>query len=94
MPFYTYILRCENDRLYVGSCQKLQERFQAHLEERGAAFTRRHKPLSIAFSKCYPSRAEAMARETQIKKWSRAKKQALIEQNSSELKRLSRSHDQ
>lgn len=40
-----------------------------------------------------PSRAEAIRREYQLKKWSRAKKESLIKARLNDLKNLSKSHD-
>jgi putative endonuclease len=93
MPFQVYILLCERDKLYVGSCEDLKSRFETHLKGEGARFTKQHRPIEIVYSETSDSRAEAMAREAQIKKWSRAKKQALIDRNISQLKRLSISRD-
>lgn len=91
--FYIYILECEQDRLYVGSCEDIKARFIAHRQGLGAEYTRRFKPVRIAFTESFETRAEAMSREAQVKRWSRAKKQALIENNTDQLKHLSKSND-
>ena len=91
--FYIYILECAQDRLYVGSCEDVEARFIAHSKGMGAEYTRRFKPVRIAYIESFETRADAMSREAQIKKWSRAKKKALIENSIEQLKHLSKSND-
>ena len=45
-------------------------------------------PLELVYSEPHPDRASAVKRERQLKRWSRAKKLALIKGNTAELKRL------
>ena len=94
MPYHFYILECTGSHFYIGSCKNLDQRFKAHSQNIGAEFTKRYKPIRIAYHEIFPTRAEAMAREAQVKKWSQAKKQALIAGNMKRLKQLSESHDQ
>jgi putative endonuclease len=91
--FYFYILECERDRLYVGSCEDIESRFIAHSKGFGAKYTQHFKPVRVAFAQSFTTRAEAMQREAQVKKWSRAKKLALIENNINQLKHLSKSSE-
>ena len=93
MPYHFYILECTGSRFYVDSCKNLDQRFKAHTESTGAGFTKKHKPLRIAYSEIFPTRAAAMAREAQVKKWSQAKNQALVTGNMKLLKQLSKSND-
>ena len=44
----------------------------------GAEFTRRHRPLRVAYTEEFSDETPAVRREHQLKRWSRAKKQALI----------------
>jgi predicted GIY-YIG superfamily endonuclease len=41
-------------------------------------FTARRRPVTLVFSEEHPTRGQAMARERQIKAWTRDKKEALI----------------
>ena len=91
--FYFYILECERDRLYVGSCEDIEARFIAYSRGLGTKYTQDFKPVRVAFTPSFASRAEAMQREAQVKKWSRAKKLALIENNINQLKHLSKSRE-
>ena len=41
-------------------------------------YTRKRRPVQFVFADEFPTRIDALERERQIKKWTRAKKQALI----------------
>jgi putative endonuclease len=89
MAFYVYILRLSNSQLYVGSTEDLARRFAEHQAGSGGKTTALFQPLELVYSEPHPDRASAVKRERQLKRWSRAKKLALIKGNSAELKRLS-----
>jgi predicted GIY-YIG superfamily endonuclease len=78
MPFFTYILRCSDGSLYVGYTQDLAARLATHNAGRGASYTCARRPVHLVHSESYELAAAALARETQLKKWSRAKKEALV----------------
>ena len=90
MAFYVYILRCADGSYYTGHTDNLEARLAAHNrgEIRGHTLSRR--PVSLVFSDQFATREDAFQRERQIKGWSRAKKEALIEGNWGMLPQLSR----
>jgi predicted GIY-YIG superfamily endonuclease len=88
MAFHVYILRLSNNQLYVGSTEDLARRFAEHQAGSGGRTTALFRPLELVYSEPHPDRASAVKRERQLKRWSRAKKLALIKGNSAELKRL------
>jgi len=88
---YVYILRCSDNSFYVGSTLNLKGRVRAHNQGWGAAYTFRRRPVRLVYSEMFQSEAEAVARERQVKGWSRAKKEALVAGNLQKLKRLSAS---
>ena len=47
-------------------------------------------PKAVAFSEAFTSYRDAFQREQQVKRWSRAKKEALIRGDIDELKKLAR----
>ena len=53
---------------------------------KAAKFTKDGEGFVLVYQEEYPSRLEAMRRETQLKGWSRAKKDALINDNLNKLK--------
>ena len=77
-PFFAYILCCADGRYYVGHTDDLERRMAEHMtgEQRPALSLRR--PVSLVWSQEFPSREEVLRTELQIKKWSHAKKEALI----------------
>ena len=48
MP-YTYILRCGDNRLYVGSTTNLQERLKRHNAGYASEFTHLHQPVELVY---------------------------------------------
>ena len=92
MAFYVYILRLSNNQLYVGSTEDLARRFAEHQVGSGGRTTALFRPLELVYSEPHPDRASAVKRERQLKRWSRARKLALIKGNSAELKRLAHCH--
>jgi len=86
--YYVYILRCTDDSFYVGSAQNLDSRVKAHNDGRGAAHTFKHRPVHLVYSETFDSEIQAVTQERQLKRWSRGKKQALVEGNIRRLKRL------
>ena len=89
MP-WIYILRCSDKSLYVGLTDDVEVRVQTHNEGRGGSYTARRRPVSLLYSEFFPERSAARDRERQLKRWSSAKKEALISGNVRELKRLSK----
>jgi putative endonuclease len=77
-PYYVYILRCSDGTLYTGSTTDLVERESKHNEGRGAKYTTSRRPVKVVYSEAHESRSAAQTREYQLKRWSRAKKEALV----------------
>jgi putative endonuclease len=75
---FVYILRCSDGTLYTGWTTDLAERQRAHNEGRGAKYTAGRRPVTIEHSERHESRSAAQNRESQLKGWTRAKKEALI----------------
>jgi putative endonuclease len=89
MSAWCYILRLQSSILYTGSTRFLDKRIQEHLTGRGCRTTKIDPPLALAYSEKFRTYKEALRREQQIKGWTHAKKEALINGNLSELKQLS-----
>jgi len=90
MVYYVYILRCADGSFYVGSSEDPNKRVKDHNHGKGAAYTFKHRPVSLVYSEPLKSEIEAINRERQIKRWSHAKKQALVVGDLERLKRLSK----
>ncbi len=91
--WFIYILKCADNSLYTGLTNNLKQRLIDHNNGKGAKFTRSRLPVLLKYFEPFPSKSEARKRESQIKKWSRSKKLALIQQNFADLKQFSISHD-
>ena len=78
-PFFTYILRCSDGSYYAGHTDELTKRVAEHEHGDGCAWTRTRLPVDLVWSQEFQTREEAKAAEQRIKRWSRAKKEALID---------------
>ena len=87
---WVYIVRCSDGSLYVGHTMNLEAREATHNEGRGGKYTARRRPVTIVYSERYDSLEQALAREQQLKRWTRAKKEALISGALCALKTLSK----
>lgn len=85
---YVYILRCADGGLYIGETRDLERRVTRHNEGVGCRFTRSRCPVELVYAESHADRLSAMARERQLKRWTRAKKEALIAGDLALLKRL------
>jgi putative endonuclease len=92
--YRTYILQCSDGSFYVGSSVNLQDRVQTHNAGDGPTFTAKRLPVRLVYSEEHPMLEAALKRERQIKRWSHAKKVALVLGDKGRLKALSRCHGQ
>jgi len=88
--FYFYILRCSDNSLYCGQTNNLERRVHEHSfdKHKSAKYLRAKKPVVLVYFEELSTLQEAMRRELQIKKWTRAKKEVLIKRNFVLLKKL------
>jgi predicted GIY-YIG superfamily endonuclease len=87
---WVYILRCADGTLYDGHTYDPLTREQTHNEGRGGSYTALRRPVTIVYSEPHESLESALARERQLKRWTRAKKESLIAGDLRSLKHLSR----
>jgi putative endonuclease len=77
--FHTYILRCIDDNLYIGSTIDLQKRLHQHNHAKaGAHYTKIRRPVILAYSEPHRTLAKARAREAELKRMTRAEKLELV----------------
>ena len=88
--WYVYILKCSDDSLYTGHTNNLNERLKRHNNGRGSSHTAARLPVKLLWYEEHKNETAATKREMQIKKWSRAKKLALINGDMQKLKSLSK----
>ncbi len=77
---YVYMLKNPSNELYIGVTKEAEKRLYAHNTGHGALFTKGSGKFHIVFLEEYETLAQARAREIQIKKWRREKKENLIQQ--------------
>jgi putative endonuclease len=81
MRTYTvYVLANRRHRLYIGVTSNLTRRLHQHRTGTGSRFAARYAMTRLVMVETCASPLEAIAREKQLKQWSRARKLALIEQ--------------
>lgn len=78
--YYLYILASKSRVIYVGVTGFLMARVLRHRAGEGGAFTRRYRVHRLVYFQSFQNIGDAIARETEIKKWRRKKKMALIEE--------------
>lgn len=75
---WVYILKCSDGSYYTGVTNNLERRFAEHQSGQHEGYTYSRLPVELEFSQEISNPLEAIAVEKRIKKWSRAKKEALI----------------
>ncbi len=83
MSFFVYILRTSSNTLYIGQTNNLEKRLKEHQSKnsKSAKYTRYFSSCKLVYSEIFSSRSEAMRREWELKKWSKAEKETLIKAN-------------
>ncbi len=77
--YYTYILKCSDDSLYVGCTNDLKRRlFQHNNLKSGAHYTKIRRPVKMVYHESFSTLRDARKRESEIKRWRREKKLMLI----------------
>jgi len=78
--FFVYILKCNDNSYYTGITNNLDRRFEEHKDGLDQnSYTSKRRPLELQFHQEFNNVLEAIHFEKQIKGWTRAKKQALID---------------
>ena len=90
MPAWFYMLRLTSGVLYTGATTDLERRCREHAEGVACRTTRRDPPEALVYSEEYSDFKLARRREAQVKRWTRAKKEALVAGDGATLKRLAR----
>ncbi|TNF50409.1 MAG: GIY-YIG nuclease family protein [Bacteroidetes bacterium] len=86
-----YILKCNDDSYYTGVTNDLTRRVEEHQTSFSQnSYTSKRLPLSLVYANSFDSPNDAIAFEKKIKRWSRAKKEALIIGKFDQLVKLSK----
>jgi putative endonuclease len=74
-----YLLECRNGSYYAGITNDLDARYAAHVDGRGARYTRANPPLRLIGSRPFADRSAASRAEFEIKRLPRSLKIAFIQ---------------
>ncbi|WP_298156287.1 GIY-YIG nuclease family protein [Flavobacterium sp.] len=88
---YVYILKCADETYYTGVSSNLERRLYQH--QCGffpGCYTFKRRPVELVFYCDFTDITLAISTEKQIKKWSRSKKEALIEGRYDDLPNLAK----
>ena len=78
--YYTYIMSNENNStLYIGMTNDLARRVREHKAGIIPGFTQKYKCNKLVYYEEFSEVNQAIEREKQLKKWSRSKKNILID---------------
>jgi len=78
MPYYVYVILCDDGSFYTGYTKNVKSRLRLHMNGKGARYTRMHKPKKLVYAEQFESRAEAMRREKRLKKLGHQQKRELV----------------
>src|SRR5215208_7133147 len=85
------MLRCSDGSFYIGTTRAaLETRIAQHNAGSFGGYTSTRGPVALVLSKSFGRITDAVENERKLKKWSRAKKEALIRGDFSSLQQLSK----
>ena len=88
---YVYILLCSDGTYYTGVTSDVYKRFDEHQDGKHfGSYTYSRRPLQLVFFHQFTDISNAIEFEKKIKKWSKAKKLALIEDRYQDLPNLAK----
>jgi putative endonuclease len=91
MEWYVYVLFCDQKMYYVGSTNNIKRRLFEH-QNKLSNFTHKFSEVKLVYKEKLESKEKALARETQIKGWTTAKKKTLIDGKIKLLQKLCKKH--
>ena len=90
--YYVYMVRCSDSSYYIGVTNNVFCRVSQHnIGKSPKAYTYKRRPVTLVYSASFIDVYDAIAWEKKIKRWSKKKKEALIEGDTNALRQLSRS---
>ena len=89
MVYFVYILLCDEKTFYVGLTDNLERRLTQH-KRKESFYTKKFSQIKLVYKEQYSLKWQAEKREQQLKRWSIAKKKALISGDKELLIKLSK----
>jgi len=87
--YYVYVLASHSRVLYIGVTNDLRRRMQQHKCSVFPGFTRDHRVTTLVYFESTADVRVALAREKQLKRWPRRRKERLIEAGNPDWRDLS-----
>ncbi|MGK0127880.1 MAG: putative endonuclease [Candidatus Azotimanducaceae bacterium] len=88
---YVYILKCADQTYYTGITSNLTKRiFEHESGKHKDSYTSTRRPIELVFYGEFTDINTAIEKEKKVKKWSRTKKEALINGNFEDLPNLAK----
>ena len=79
MEYHVYMLQCSDNSFYIGVTNDVDRRLHEHVTGTSAdAYTFKRRPVTLVYSATFSEVQDAISWEKQIKRWSKAKKKALM----------------
>ncbi len=91
MAAWVYILRCSDGSYYTGLTTNFEQRMLQHQESR-TSYVSTRRPFECVYRGEFQDIHDAIGWERRLKRWSRAKKEAVIAGRYDDLPGLSRSY--
>jgi putative endonuclease len=88
-----YFLRLRSGTIYIGASEDLEQRLVDHASGQACRTTQLDPPVALLRVEEFPIFSAARTREAQLKRWSRAKKEALLNADFERLHALSQSRE-
>lgn len=76
--YFLYILKCSDNSYYIGHTDNLEKRLSEHKDGLGGKYTLSRLPIKLVYQELFSSRDDAFQAERKLKKWTRLKKEMLI----------------
>jgi putative endonuclease len=87
--YYVYVLRNRTGTLYIGMTNNLERRLAEHRLGLADGFTKRYRIKQLVYYETTSDVHAALARERQLKGWTRRRKAALIRSTNPDWRDLS-----
>jgi len=78
VPYYVYVLLCEDGSYYTGYAKDIDSRVKQHMRGAGARYTKLQRPKRLVYTEEFDTIGEAMRREREIKMLSHEEKRKLV----------------
>ncbi len=77
-PWFLYLVRTKRGHLYTGITLDVTRRFAEHQAGKGAKALRGKGPLTLVYSELVGAHSDALRRELAVKRFTKARKEALV----------------